>query len=147
MNRSKEFMQIGDLARKTETSIYTIRYYEQEQLLEKPQRSDGGFRLYSNEAVEKLKFIRKAQQLDLTLSEIKKIIQCSQEGLKPCCTLVKKLFEEKIKDFEEKISELTQIKVNLEKLLSEWIPISQAKRRSYTVCPQIEREPKQKKRR
>jgi len=147
MTRSKEIIQIGDLARNTETSVHTIRYYEKEHLLEKSQRSDGGFRLYSNEAIERLKFIRKAQQFGLSLSEIKKIIQCSQEGLKPCCSLVKKLFEEKIQEFEEKIAELTQMKANLEKLLSEWIPLTEAKRRSYAVCPQIEKEPKVKKRR
>lgn len=147
MERSKKTMHIGDLAQRAGASIHTIRYYEEEGLLEKPQRSDGRFRLYSNEAVERLKFIRKAQQLGLSLSEIKKIIRCSQEGLKPCCSMVKKVFEEKIKEFERKIAELTEMKANLEKLLAEWIPLSQAKRRSYAVCPQIEKEPKVKKRR
>jgi len=146
MRKGTELIQIGELAQETRTSIDTIRYYEKEKLLEKPKRSESGYRLYSNEAVERLKFIRKAQQLGLTLSEIREIIGCSREGLGPCCSLVRELFEGKIKEFETKISELSRMKRNIEKLISEWVPVRDAKKRPYTVCPQIERGPKKKRR-
>ncbi len=147
MKKNAVLMQIGELAQQTKTPIDTIRYYEKETLLEKPKRSDGGYRLYSNEAVERLKFIRKAQQLGLTLSEIREIIGCSREGLGPCCALVRELFEKKIQEFEIKISELSRMKRNIEKLLSEWVPMRDAKKKPYAVCPQIERSPKKKRRR
>lgn len=94
----------------------------------------------------KLQFIKKAQALGLTLTEIKGIMQCSKEGLKPCCDLVKKLFTKKIDEFESKIKELERMKKDLESLLSEWISPKEAKKRSYIVCPQIEREPKGRRR-
>ncbi|MBI4430989.1 MAG: heavy metal-responsive transcriptional regulator [Candidatus Omnitrophica bacterium] len=131
--------QIGEAAKATDTSIDTIRYYEKLGLLEKPARSMGGFRLYPKEAIEKLRFIKKAQALGLTLKEINGIMRCSQEGLKPCCDLVRKLFTKKIDEFGSKIKELQRMKKDLEALLSEWIGPKEAKKRPYTVCPQIER--------
>ncbi|MBI4357995.1 MAG: heavy metal-responsive transcriptional regulator [Candidatus Omnitrophica bacterium] len=139
-------VQIGEVAKTTGTSIDTIRYYEKLDLLEKPIRSEGRFRLYSREAVGKLRFIKKAQSLGLTLKEVKGIMQCSQQGLKPCCDLVRKLFTKKIEEFESKIKELQKMKKDLETLLSEWVSTKEAKKRSYAVCPQIEREPKRKRR-
>jgi len=146
MSPKDERYQIGEVAKASETSIDTIRYYEKLGLLEKPARSVGGFRLYSRGAIEKLRFIKKAQSLGLSLNEIKGIMQCSEEGLKPCCDLVKKLFTKKITEFESKIKELQRMKRDLEALLSEWISPKEAKRRSYMVCPQIEREPKRRRR-
>ena len=139
--------QIGEIAREAGASIDTVRYYEKLELLDKPIRSDGGFRLYPKEAIEKLRFIKKAQALGLTLGEIKGIMQCSKEGLKPCCDLVRKLFTTKITGFEDKIRELERMKMDLETLLSEWVSPKEAKKRSYAVCPQIEKEPKKKRRR
>lgn len=136
--------QIGEAARETGTSIDTVRYYEKVGLLDKPIRSVGGFRLYARETIEKLRFIKKAQALGLTLTEIKGIMQCSKEGLKPCCDLVRRLFTKKIDEFESKIKELQKMKRDLETLLSEWISPKEARKRSYAVCPQIEREPKKR---
>ena len=147
MDAKDERYQIGEVAKTTESSIDTIRYYEKLGLLEKPVRSVGGFRLYPRETIDKLRFIKKAQALGLTLSEIKGIMRCSEEGLKPCCDLVRKLFTKKITEFESKIKELQRMKRDLEALLSEWIGPKEARKRPYTVCPQIEREPKKRRRR
>ena len=146
MSPNKGQYQIGEVAKASETSIDTIRYYEKLGLLEKPIRSEGGFRLYLKEIVERLRFIKRAQVLGFTLGEINGIMQCSKEGLKPCCDLVKKLFTKKIAEFETKIHELERMKMDLKTLLSEWVSLKEAKKRSYAVCPQIEREPKKKRR-
>ena len=146
MRRENNRFQIGDVSRETGASIDTIRYYEKLGLLEKPIRSEGGFRLYLKEAIEKLRFVKKAQALGFTLGEIRGIMQCSEEGLRPCCDLVKKLLTKKIEEFESKIKELQRMKRDLEALLSEWISPKEARKRSYAVCPQIEREPKKRRR-
>lgn len=146
MESEQSQFQIGEVSKEVGTSIDAIRYYEKSGLLEKPSRSEGGFRLYSKETIEKLRFIKKAQALGLTLGEIKSIMQCSKEGLKPCCDLVRKLFTKKIEESESKIKELQRMKKDLETLLSEWISPKEAKKRSYLVCPQIEREPKKRRR-
>lgn len=141
MKSGNSQFQIGEVAKETETSIDTIRYYEKLGLLEKPERSQGNFRLYPRSAVKKLRFIKKAQTLGLTLEEIKGIMECSEEGLRPCCDLVRKLFTQKVTEFEAKMKELKRMKRDLEALLSEWVSPREARKRSYAVCPQIEREP------
>lgn len=140
-----ESLQIGDVAEASGTTVDTIRYYEKLSLLEKPVRTEGNFRLYSVEAVGKLRFIKKAQALGLSLNEIKGVMQCSEEGLKPCCDLVRSLFTQKIIEFGAKIKELHRMKRDLERRLSEWVAPGEGKRRDYTVCPQIERPVRRKK--
>ncbi|WP_284440224.1 MerR family transcriptional regulator [Hafnia paralvei] len=51
-------IKIGELARRTECRVVTIRYYEKERILPKPGRSQGNFRLYGEEHVERLLFTR-----------------------------------------------------------------------------------------
>jgi DNA-binding transcriptional MerR regulator len=112
--------QIGPVAKKTGSSIHTIRYYEKIGLIHKAARSEGGFRVYSQEAVDRILFIKKAQSFGLTLDEIKKIMCCGDKGLEPCCAMVTKIFENKITEFEDKINELQKTKKRLKALLSSW---------------------------
>lgn len=83
MNARGNLFQIGEVAKRSGFSIDTIRYYERLKLLDRPGRSPGGFRLYPREAVDRLRFIQKGQALGLTLNEIRKIMVCSREGLRP----------------------------------------------------------------
>lgn len=137
--------QIGEVAKATGLSIDTIRYYERLGLVEKPVRSDGGFRLYPKQTIEKLKFIRKAQSLGLTLSKVKQIIRQSEKGLESCCNYVGELFHRKLEELEIKMSELREMRRGLKDLMKRWIPLAEAKTRHYAVCPQIEVErPKRK---
>lgn len=112
--------QIGAAAKKTGLSVHTLRYYENMGLTQKPARSEGGFRRYSPETIERILFIKKAQSFGLTLKEIKKILCCGDKGLEPCCAMVTKIFENKILEFENKISELQKTKKRLKVLLSSW---------------------------
>lgn len=139
MNRNHNLRRIGEIAGQSGVTTYALRYYEKEGLLGKPQRTDKGYRLYPEDTVQKLRFLRKAQELGLTLTEIKKIMISSKEGLKPCCNLVRVLFEKKINEFDAKIKELQRMKRELEKHLAEWIPAGEAKRKAFAVCPQIEK--------
>ena len=113
-------LQIGEVSKKTHSSIHTIRYYEKISLIHQPARSAGGFRVYSQETIDRILFIKKAQSFGLTLEEIKKIMCCGDKGLEPCCTMVTKLFENKILEFENKIGELQKTKKRLKALLSSW---------------------------
>ncbi len=121
MKTNETVLQIGQVSKKSGMSIDTIRYYEKEGLLKKPSRSEGGFRVYSQEAVDQLVFIRKAQAMGLTLKEIKKIMCCGDKGLEPCCDLTVDLFAAKINEFETKISELEEMKKKLKTVLGGWV--------------------------
>lgn len=138
MGSNDELRQIGEVAKESGLSIDTIRYYERLGLVEKPIRSDGGFRLYTKQTVEKLKFIKRAQGLGLTLSEIKQIIRQSEKGLESCCNYVGDLFHKKLEELEVKMKELREMKRGLRDLMKQWIPLEEAKTRHFAVCPQIE---------
>lgn len=129
---------IGEVSKRSGVPRKTIRYYEEIELLHPPARTDSDYRLYGPEIIEKLKFIKKAQGLGLTLSEIKGIIQCSRAGLEPCCKFVRQLFTNKIQALEVSIKEMQRMRKELKTLLSQWVPLEKAKKGSFVVCPQIE---------
>ena len=68
--------QIGEVADRTGVTQRTLRFYEEKGLLRPPERMDGGFRLYSEEDVERIEYIRRLQQyLGFTLAEIKEMVE------------------------------------------------------------------------
>ncbi len=138
MAENQKRHQIGDVARKSGVSVDTIRYYEKEGLLSQPIRSEGGFRIYSEETIERIRFIRKAQTFGLTLAEIKEIMTESRKGLERCCHHVNRVFSRKLGELEIKIKELQAMKKSLRTLMKSWIPMEAAKKESFIVCPQIE---------
>lgn len=140
MEQKKDLDQIGAIAKESDTSVDTIRYYEKVGLLAKPNRTAGGFRLYGKETIEKLRFIKKAQHFGLSLSEIKQVLKKSERGLENCCSYVGKLLGKKLEELEVRIQELHQTRKDLKNLMIGWIPIEEARRRPFTVCPQLENE-------
>lgn len=67
-------MRIGELGQATGVDIETIRYYEKEGLLPVPQRSENGYRVFRAEHVERLAFIRHCRALDISLAEVKRLL-------------------------------------------------------------------------
>ena len=132
-------LYIGEISKRTDVPVKTIRYYEDFGILNKPNRTGSNYRVYGQKDVDKLLFIKKAKELDLKLSEIKEIICCAKKGLNPCCSLVRNLFTKKIKEYENKIQEINTAKRRLEEKLTKWVKPSQAKKVKYSVCPQIEK--------
>jgi DNA-binding transcriptional MerR regulator len=141
----KDRLFIGELSQRTDVPVKTIRYYEDFGILDKPKRTGSDYRVYDQRDIDKLLFIKKAKELGLKLSEIKEIICCAHEGLRPCCSLVRDLFTKKIKEYEDKITELNKTKKRLEEKLTKWVEPKQAKKVKYSVCPQIETEGRKKK--
>ena len=70
-----ELMKIGELAKAAHTQVETIRYYEREGLLPETARTDGNYRMYAEEHVDRLSFIRHCRGLDMTLDEIRVLLR------------------------------------------------------------------------
>jgi len=71
--------QIGEVAERTGVTQRTLRFYEERGLLNPPERMDGGFRLYSEEDVQRIEYIRQLQQLlGFTLAEIKDMVEAEE---------------------------------------------------------------------
>ena len=132
-------MFIGELSKKTNIPIKTIRYYEEFGLLHKAKRSVSQYRIYNQDDLEKLLFIKKSKALGLSLAEIKSIIRRSGQGVESTCSLVHEVFEKKIAECERRIKELKETKRQLGERLHHWIKPNEAKKFKFAICPQIER--------
>lgn len=108
-------LTIGQLAKKAQVNIETIRYYERRGLLPEPPRRESGYRQYSPKDVAYLQFIKRAQDLGFSLKEISDLLTLRVNPERTCAD-VKKRAEDKIADIEEKIRTLARMKAALAKL-------------------------------
>lgn len=127
--------QIGVVAKESGVPIKTIRYYEELGLLQSSGRTEGGFRLFKPDVLERLHFIKRAQSLGLSLSEIKEFLNVHDSGELPCEHIKIKL-EEKVKAIDEQIRQLLILRQELSGLLSGWE--IKPDRNHGTICPIIE---------
>ena len=67
-------LTIGDVARRAEVGVETVRYYERRGLLKEPARNEAGYRQYAEDAVSRVRFIRRARELGFTLKEIGELL-------------------------------------------------------------------------
>lgn len=135
-------MYIGILSKKVGLDAPTIRYYEKEGLLQSPVRSSGGYRLYSDEDLETIQFIRMAQGLGLTLREIKKIVN-AREIKGKACDHVAELLQNKIGEFNKKAKELKRVSRLFQNLLNEWN--NKKNKRKTCICDDLAQESKRHK--
>ena len=105
-------MKIGELAKLTGCSIQSIRYYEKEGLLNSILRSEGNFRLYNDESVRQLIFIKRCRSLDISLSEINHLSSLKSIP-EQNCNDVNKLFDKHLQQVDLKIEELEKLKNQL----------------------------------
>ena len=109
MTAERPAMRIGALAREAGVSVQTVRYYERRGLLSDPRARGDGYREYTTGTLERLRFIRRAQEVGFTLSEIDELLALR---LDPDTTAadVKARAEEKIVEIEGKLRDLERIR-------------------------------------
>ncbi len=118
-----ETLTIGKVAKKAGVNIETIRYYERQGLISRPQRMQSGlcslgYRHYPDETVKRIQFIRHAKELGFSLKEIAELLSLRiEKGV--TCGDVRKRAEAKIADIEERILNLQRMKNVLSKLAKE----------------------------
>ena len=108
-------MKIGELSRKTGCKVVTIRYYEKEGLLAEPGRSDGNYRLYGREDLERLEFIMHCRKHDMKLGEIKKLL-AFRDRPQADCSWVGELIAAHVAGVEAQIRSLEHLKEHLQAL-------------------------------
>ena len=107
---------VGQLAKKTDINIETVRYYERRGLLPKPMRSESSYRQYTENDVARIMFIKRSKELGFTLKEISELLSLKIDA-ETTCRDVREFSSKKIVDVEEKIRDLKRIKKKLEELL------------------------------
>lgn len=99
---------ISQLAKLVKVPVSTVRYYERVNLLEPVGRSAGNYRLYGDESLHRLKFIRAAQAIGFRLEDIRNLLLESEMD-HPCCRDVQDLIEERLKDINEQLKNLRHV--------------------------------------
>ena len=111
----KERITIGDLAKRTGTKVVTVRYYEQIGLLPAPSRTAGNYRIYSNEHMRRLRFIRCCRDLGFTLAQIRDLLRLSSRKDEDCAE-VDHIAAQHLIAIEQKISDLKRLAKELRRL-------------------------------
>lgn len=130
LTREGAWLTIGKLAKRTDFSLDTIRFYEDERLLMPAGKSAAGYRLYDEKAVRRLDFIRHAQHCGMTLAEIRQLLELKADD-SACCRDVRSLAIRKKLQLEQKIKTMTA----MSQALSRLIEVCTGEQRPLTDCP------------
>jgi len=123
---AQALLKIGELAAQTGSSAETIRYYEQQHLLPQPARSEGNYRLYGDEHVKRLQFIRHCRSLDMTLDEIRVLLEF-RDTPEENCAGVNTLLDKHIGHVADRIKELKALQMQLKQLRSQCLSVQSTK--------------------
>jgi MerR family mercuric resistance operon transcriptional regulator len=105
---SRSRLTIGALSDRTHCNIETIRYYERIGLMPLAARSDGGHRLYGEDHVKRLRFIRRSRELGFTLDQVRALLQLV-DGQRYTCAQVKRITMEHLDEIRRKVADLRTI--------------------------------------
>ena len=112
-------LTIGQLAHGAGVNLQTVRYYERRGLMPPPSRTLAGYRQYSPDALARLRFIKRAQDLGFSLEEIQGLLELRiDRPSSTACARVRSATEAKVAMVERKIRELQRIKRSLDRLIA-----------------------------
>jgi DNA-binding transcriptional MerR regulator len=128
-------LRIGEVALRSGVSVDTVRYYERRRLLPSAARTDGGFRLFTPDTVERVLFIKQAQELGFSLDEIGELLT---SGGVAECRRVRDHLEVKLTELDERIRSMR----NFRKTLARHLAACERELSRHTddaVCPALMR--------
>jgi MerR family transcriptional regulator, copper efflux regulator len=105
-------LTIGRLASEVGINLETVRFYERQGLLPKPPRSASGYRLFPADAARRLRFIKRAQELGFSLTEIRELLAL-RTSPRTTSAEIRKCAEAEIADIEGKIKSLDSMRNSL----------------------------------
>jgi MerR family copper efflux transcriptional regulator len=130
-------MTIGRVANVAGVSIDTIRFYERQGLLVEPRRSFSGYRNYSDDVLDRLRFIVDAKRLGFTLKEIKELLSQGVKSTAECGPVTRKA-EAKLAEMNDEIARLQRLRVTLRKMVEacggECMPAQAPRRRKKEIA-------------
>ena len=129
-----QMLKIGEVSNLSGIGIEALRFYEKSGLLDKPERTNSGYRMYDTGVLERLAFIKQAQVLGFSLDEIKQIIDEKRAGKNPCAE-VRELVRLRLQELDERMQEMQRYREELAATLDKWdeVGISQGR-----ICGLIE---------
>lgn len=107
--------KLGDLVG---TSADTLRYYERIGLLPPPDRTPSGYRVYGEDSIDRMTFIKGAQRLGLRLEEIKELLAIKDGGVCPCVH-TRSLLERRAAQLDEEMATMTRMRQEIDRMLGD----------------------------
>ncbi|MDW3221082.1 MAG: heavy metal-responsive transcriptional regulator [Acidimicrobiales bacterium] len=123
-------MWISELAEHAGVAARTVRFYEEQGLLTKPERTHAGYRDYDDATVERLLFIKSAKSLGLTLFDIGRVLELADTDERPCGR-VEAMVDAKVAEIDQRIVELQVLRARL-------CSLDASQGGEASVCPIIE---------
>ena len=118
-------LKIGEVSKRSGVGVEALRFYEKSGLLERPSRTYGGYRVYGEEVLERLAFIKQAQALGFSLEEIRRIVDDARKGESPCDE-VREIVRRRMAELDERLRELQRHRRELQATLEEWDRVGRA---------------------
>lgn len=109
---------IGELAKRANVGVETVRFYERQGLLEEPERKPSGYRRYGEDTVQILRFIRRAKELGFTLKEISALLALRNDSSADRGE-VRQQAKEKVKEIDARIADLQRMRNALQSLVTQ----------------------------
>ena len=117
-NRRSAHLRIGDVAERAGVNTQTLRYYERRGILSEPKRSASGYREYPTDTVRLIRFIKRAQDLGFTLTEIEELIALRQATPRQRAK-VREIAAAKMRDIDDKLARLQAMRSALYTLVED----------------------------
>lgn len=121
----RRMLKIGEVSRRSGIGIEALRFYEKSGLLDSPARTFSGYRVYGEEVLERLSFIKRAQALGFSLDEIRRIVDDARRGESPCDE-VREIVQRRMAELDERLRELHRYRKELKSTIEEWDKVGRA---------------------
>lgn len=127
-----EPLRTGEVARRAGVNVETLRFYEREGILPEPPRRASGYREYPPDAVDLIRFVKRAQELGFSLREIQELLKL-RDAPNRASGKVPRLVKAKLEEIDRKVRDLEAMREALGELLCD----CESKRSKRTSCPII----------
>lgn len=115
----RKLLKIGEVSKRSGVGVEALRFYERQGLLGNPSRTESGYRLYGEDVLERLEFIKRAQVLGFSLAEIARVISEKHAGQSPCAE-VREIVRRRLGELDQRLKEMRDYREELAAALSEW---------------------------
>ena len=117
-DEGRRMLKIGEVSKRSGVGVEALRFYEKSGLLDRPSRTYGGYRVYGEDVLERLAFIKRAQALGFSLEEIRRIVDDARKGQSPCDE-VREVVRRRMGELDERPRELQRHRKELKQTLEE----------------------------
>ena len=111
-----ELLTVSQLAKATEVGADTVRYYERIGIIGEAERTGAGYRKFDEQAADRIRFIKNAQEMGFSLDEIKELMQLANGGASDC-SAISEFARSKVTELDERMRKMRRFKKELEELV------------------------------